>query len=259
MLKSIKNKIEVKIRGLINAKREKFFLDKNNFSVIRDTRFIKLKNQDFDIVLRSQGSDWDVFKQIFQHEEYKALLKTISLNGIELEFILDLGANIGLTTAYIKKFHPDAEVICVEPDKNNFAQLSLNIAKLSKIKAINAGIWNKCTALTEDEPFRGGDDWSKTFKEGNGSQLGITEGITIQHILQQYAKTRIDLLKIDIEGAERFIFDESISNLNFLTVTKVIAIEIHDEYNIRDKIYTILRNYNFTLFESGELTIGVKK
>ena len=66
----------------------------------------------------------------------------------------------------------------------------------------------------------------------------------------------ITLLKIDIEGAERFIFDDNV-DLSFLSITKVIAIEIHDEFQIREKIYSILKKNNFHLFESGELTIGI--
>ena len=39
----------------------------------------------------------------------------------------------------------------------------------------------------------------------------------------------------------------------------MIAIEIHDEFDIRDSIYKLLTDNNFFLSESGELTIGINK
>ncbi|MCZ4244695.1 FkbM family methyltransferase [Pedobacter punctiformis] len=260
MYNYLKNKIVIKIRGIISEKRERFFLKTHNFKRFEDAKHFVIESDYSKITLRKQGSDWQVFKQIFQYKEYSPLLTAIKLNNIELSFILDLGANIGLTTIYIKKHYPDAQIVCVEPDANNFKQLTLNTAHFQNVHLIQAAVWNKSTLLTEDEPFRGGDDWSKSFKEDNeNSEVGKIKGITIEEILKIHSKSQIDLLKIDIEGAERFIFDESASNLSFLDITKVIAIEIHDEFNIREKINNILISYNFVLFEVGELTIGIKK
>ncbi len=259
MFTSILNKIEVKLTGLINIKSEQSFLLKNDFTLTRDIHYIHVKSDHFNLKLRKKGSDWEVFKQIFRHKEYEPLVKTLMANEINPEFILDLGSNIGLAAVFMKKHFPNAEIICIEPDAKNFSHLMMNICGLENINAIHAAIWNKSVGLTEDEPFRGGDDWSKTYKESvdqvDSEQI---KGLTIADILQQYGKTNIDVLKMDIEGAERYIFDESISDLSFLSITNVIAIEIHDEFNIREKIYKQLRNFGFLLFEAGELTIGIK-
>jgi FkbM family methyltransferase len=260
MFKPLKNKFTVIMRSLFNYYKEQEFIKRDNFSISKNHQSFKVKNADFDFTLRRKGSDWSVFKQVFQYQEYKSLVKTLHLNQVEPTVILDLGANIGLTTLYFKKFFPNAEVICLEPDRNNFAQLSLNTAPLSKVKLINAAVWNKGASLMEDNTFRGGDDWSKSYKEENKDVPSTQiEGITIQDILKQSDKNHIDVLKIDIEGAERFIFNESISDLSFLSVTRVIALEIHDEFNIRETINQILQNYGFNLFEAGELTIGIRK
>jgi len=260
MYNYLKTKITVKIRGIINTKRENDFLKSHGFTRIQENNYINVEGDYGKLTLRKKGSDWEVFKQIFQYHEYGPLVKALKLNGIVPNLILDLGANIGLTTIYLKKYHPEAEIICVEPDINNFNQLSLNTIYLPNINLIHAAIWSKSTLLIEDMPFRGGDDWSKSFREyPEDSSIPTVSGITIEEILKKHSKLEIDVLKIDVEGAERFIFDETSSNLSFLEVTKVIAIEIHDEFNIREKINNILRNYNFTLFESGELTIGIKK
>lgn len=67
----------------------------------------------------------------------------------------------------------------------------------------------------------------------------------------------IDILKMDIEGAEKELF--AASDLSFLKHTKCIAIEIHDEFNCRNSIYQRLADYGFTRFNAGELTIGVNR
>jgi len=45
----------------------------------------------------------------------------------------------------------------------------------------------------------------------------------------------------------------------FLPLVNFINIEIHDEYEIRESIYSNLKSFNFNLFEAGESTIGVNK
>ena len=55
------------------------------------------------------------------------------------------------------------------------------------------------------------------------------------------------------------VFANTASDISFLAITKCIAIEIHDEFNCREAICKILKNYGFSLFNSGELTIGVNQ
>ena len=64
-------------------------------------------------------------------------------------------------------------------------------------------------------------------------------------------------MNIDIEGSEKQIFDKNNSDLEFLKITKCIAIEIHDFFDCRKQIYDILDCYGFTYFNEGELTIAV--
>ena len=106
-----------------------------------------------------------------------------------------------------------------------------------------------------ENSFRDGKDWSTATTENVN---GTIAGITINEIIQENNIKRIAVLKIDIEGAERFLFKKE-NNLEFLKITQIIALEIHDEYQVRDLIYSILRENNFFLLESGELTIGINK
>ncbi len=68
----------------------------------------------------------------------------------------------------------------------------------------------------------------------------------------------VDLLKIDIEGAELELFSDA-ENVQFLANVKLITIEIHDEFECRMNIEDIIQSYGFLIFHSGELTIGINK
>ena len=122
MYSALKNRIISEGKILLNKRFENIYL-KENFKVSRSTKFIKLDNDRFNLSLRKTGSDWEVFSQIFMHNEYKPVCRALRLNNINPKLILDLGANIGLTTAYLKNIFPDCEVISVEPDQSNFKQL----------------------------------------------------------------------------------------------------------------------------------------
>ncbi|MFN9581311.1 MAG: FkbM family methyltransferase, partial [Bacteroidota bacterium] len=101
--------------------------------------------------------------------------------------------------------------------------------------------------------FRDHKSWSTTTVE---SPAGLVKGITLNELVDENKLSHISLLKIDIEGAERFVFGPE-ANLDFLKKTYVVAIEIHDEFNCRDVIYQILHSNGFELVENGETVFGL--
>lgn len=206
------------------------------------------------------SSDLNVIKQIFIDEEYKSVLSFFLCNNIEPKFIIDAGANVGYTSAYIKSVFRNAEIACIEPDDKNFEILNMNLSSFITEKSITAykyGLMGKSGMnLHIGEDFRGGSDWAKqTVVSNKNSEL---KSITIQNILNEQNQLAIDLLKIDIEGAEIFLLEDE-TDLTFLENTKVIAIEIHDEYNCREAIYNLLRDNGFILLEDNETTLAINK
>jgi len=75
-------------------------------------------------------------------------------------------------------------------------------------------------------------------------------------LMKQWNLTHIDIFKIDIEGTEKIIFEKA-ETCTFLTLIKIISIEIHNHLNCRKQIVEILRNYGFVVFQNGEATIGL--
>ncbi len=226
---------------------------KNCYSVLLENNLI--------VFIRNQNhSDYNVFKQIFNFEEYKIvasiLQQNVKINTNKMVFI-DAGANVGYVSVYFSRLFNNIEIYCIEPSLSNVELIKMNIESLDNVQNIkiyqNALSGKENLLFDLENNFRDGKDWSIATKENKN---GVVNGITINEILIKNKIEEITVLKIDIEGAERFIFDHS-NDLSFLKKTKIIAIEIHDEFLIRDTINHILKENNFLLLESGELTIGI--
>ncbi|OOV29291.1 hypothetical protein BXU11_05070 [Flavobacterium sp. LM5] len=227
--------------------------------VVENCYQVKLQNGLVLYVRDENHSDFSVFQQIFNFEEYKTVLSLLKLNDTSGSAVLiDCGANVGYTTTYFTQNYHFSKIFCIEPSLSNIEILKKNIDKLENADTINimhraiSGNINENFDVTSD--FRDGLDWSFST---SANKNGTVKGITINEIVSENNLDIITLLKIDIEGAERFIFDDNV-DLSFLSITKIIAVEVHDEFQIRDKIYSILKKYDFILFETGELTIGIK-
>jgi len=122
----------------------------HNFGFIRGTALLlkthtgfisklNIPNIQHPINLRKNTSDLPTFLQVFIDREYK-------INFDNPKVIFDCGANIGLFAIQIKNEFPDAQVICVEPDPENFNQLQKNLAAYDgifyEIAAFGTGIQN---------------------------------------------------------------------------------------------------------------------
>lgn len=208
--------------------------------------------------LKRNSSDSMVFKQIIVHEEYKQIIDILKKNIPEDGIMVDLGANIGLTTLYVKSFFPEIDVYALEPEFNNFKRLekNINLNCLNNVTLLNKGIWSRTTKLKADYSFGDRLDWAFRLVESDQNADQNIDVICMSELIENYSIRNIDFLKIDIEGAEKDLFKEG-HNIDWLSKVKIIAIEIHDELDVRYKIEKILVKYNFKLQYSGELTIGV--
>ena len=150
-------------------------------------------------------------------------------------------------------------MICVEPDESNIARLQHNLAanNLNSYVIVEGGLWSCKGWLDMDYSFRDGQEWSRALKPSTNS-CGNVPVFSVEDIKKQNGWDSIDLLKMDIEGAEDTIFSQK-EHLSFLNSAKVVTIEIHDMYNVGHRVAEALLSYGFRIYFSGELMIGIKK
>lgn len=149
--------------------------------------------------------------------------------------------------------YPGALIISVEPDPDNYKQLQKNTSKFKNIFAYNKAIWHKKELLSLSEK-KAGAEWSQNVNSitSEDKDLEKIESITIDDLMSDHKLLEIDLLKIDIEGAEAELFSE---NIEWLNNVKVMAIELHDfmKLNSSNNFFKAMAKYpSFTHSISGE-------
>ncbi len=185
---------------------------------------LNLNDIKYPISLRGIKNDMLVFYEVFVLEGYKLKL------DFEPSVIIDGGANIGLTTVFFKNQFPDAKVITIEPDKANFETLEKNLGYYSNVHNINSGLLHKnsLVKITDKYGFGKSGLVTEEYNEelNNDDKNDVLKTITMNDIVNDFNIKRIDILKIDIETSEKYLFSENYSN--WLSITKVIIIELHE-------------------------------
>lgn len=213
-----------------------------------------ISNSNYKFKLKKNSSDSRVFEQIILNEEYKTVVDEIRKRKIKVESILDLGANIGLSSIYLSAHLSPSKIIALEPSKSTFDRLERNLESTANVKCIQKGVWSRNAFLKADTNFRDGEDWSFRLVETSVKEEAIIEAVGLDDLMNSEQISQIDLLKIDVEGGEVELFKSN--HLPWLQKTKIIALEIHDEFECRIEIERKLVEYGFDIFHSGELTIG---
>ena len=227
---------------------------------------IKIQNNCYLLDIRKYPfSDAEIFKQIFIDKCYNHLneiFNNINLSNNNLK-IIDAGANVGFSTIYFMSIFKKFEIVVIEPDILNFEILKYNLDNINNshnysITYLNKALWINNNKLSLNNNFRDSRNASITIDETSNSDI-LIDGITFSNVLNLKNWTFVDLFKIDIEGAERFIFANDIDADFILSKIKILAIEIHDEFNIRDKIYNHLQRNKFVYFNHDDLTICINE
>lgn len=207
------------------------------FGLENAIKYIRLFNKKIRILelnigvkvhLRSGTTDRTVFDKIFLKEEYK--FKYSDYIKDSNPFIIDAGANIGLFTLYMSQIFENASYCLVEPDINCIELIKLNTKIIQNIKIIPKVLMNSNTRVCFHVSFDKPTGNRITFNEqqlNNNNELRDIETITINDILTRMGKDKIDILKVDIEGSERFLFAD---NLEWMKKCKMIIIELHDRF-----------------------------
>ena len=233
---------------------KKFGFTYNTYKFVKDTRIgsgqhlveLKTKRLQHPVYLRKNTCDIDVFGFIFLKEEYAMNL------DFNPQVIIDCGANIGLTAIYYKNQFPNAKIICIEPESANYELLLKNTEQYKDIICYQAGVWNRSTYLTVEDIGLG--HWGFIVKEIACEVPGSVKGISLGDIMRENNIDSIDILKIDIEGSEKEVFETN--SEEWLSKTRFLAVELHDRMKpgCSKSVFKALTQYDFSLSFRGETT-----
>ena len=133
--------------------------------------------------------------------------------------IVDLGSHIGTSIVFFRQRHPGAEIHGFEPDPESFGALQANVGALEGVtidpRAVAAG-------RGEAVFHSSANSLASSLVAGDGQAVRVRT-VGLDGIIEELALDRIDLLKLDVEGAEYDV----LANATRLGVVRAIAGELH--------------------------------
>lgn len=233
--------------AILVVERVKTTLGFEHVSVVK----IKPRQANYSVFARlGHSSDMDVFNQIFMFDEY-ACIRDISPANV----ILDLGANVGYSSAYLLSCFPNAKVVAVEPDPDNFELCRKNLAPFGdRAQVLLGAVWSKrCKLVLSRGVFGDGREWASQVHESEAEDAEETvEAWDVPCLLQLTGEESIDLLKVDIERSELELFTSSSSS--WLPKVRNICIELHGD-DCKEVFLEALKEFEYHSEISGELMI----
>ena len=217
MVRNIKNWNGYLIYKFSSKKKGKFiFKLRNNFSVSVPKQLIV------------------EFKEcLFEEVYYKHLPKKIySVNN---PIVIDIGANAGYFTIFSILKLKDPKIIAFEPIKRNyfFLQDNLATAKNNKLAIVNKAVNDKNGELIlKFDKTKEFTTSASLYDNPYGSDEEIVISTSLESIFSDYDLSKIDILKLDCEGAEYNIIYNTPSH--FFEKVNCITMETHKGKNEKE-------------------------
>ena len=205
-----------------------------------------------ELVLRERGSDINTFTEIVEQEIYKDVVVTLR----DCRTIIDLGANIGLASRYFADCFQNCKILAVEPNQSTYELLISNVQDLvtrGRCQTLRAAVWNSEATLAggaPDDP----DHYSAfaVHETAPGLADNAIVGWPMSKIITHSGFEKIDLLKVDIEGAEVELFK---GNSEWLQRVNAIAIEFHENSRKDCGFDGLMKQYGFRVIDSDSHTV----
>jgi FkbM family methyltransferase len=188
---------------------------------------VSLPGQDYEVSLRQRSSDMFTFQQVFLDHGYDSpnLPRSAAC-------IFDLGANVGFTSVFFGLRYPDARIFALEPDRSNYAMLQRNVKRLGeRAVAKNLAVWSEDGVLglvATDEQGGPLGAWGVRTVSPDVNTVERVSCRSLPSLLGELGVDEIDILKVDIEGAELELF--SSDGLSWLPKVKLLIVETHERF-----------------------------
>jgi len=163
--------------------------------------------------------------------------------------IVDLGGNTGMASLYfLTRYHGVRKVLVVEANPGLIGAIKSNLRDFDGIVTIK----NACIAGRSGDEIRfavsSNHRESRMNVEADQAGLDVKEvvrvpSVTLRQLLDDNELDRVDLLKMDIEGAEF----EILSDPEILKKFRYMVIEVHGDLEKRDRFIGFVRSAGFAL------------
>ncbi len=148
------------------------------------------------------------------------------------DVVLDIGAHIGSVSIILGKLYPDIKIYAYEPSQHNFDMLTKNLSqnKVTNVTPIKKAVSGKAGSLELmwsplDTAASGSciNDDIKNHLGKSGWEKEVVQSVTLSDVFADHSIDRCAWLKLDCEGSEYDIFQESA----VLERVDKISLELH--------------------------------
>jgi len=205
---------------------------------------IKLPGVKYPISFRPGSVDVYTLEGIFVAKEYDISLPP---SWGDPKYIVDGGANIGCTSVFFANRYPNALILCIEPERDNYRYLIQNIHNYPNIRSLQSAIWADSTfVVVRDKGFglRG-----FMVEEVDPQTPNALHTVSMLDLMRDHGV--IDILKLDVEGSERVIFQRAYEQ--WLPFVRCLIIELHDRMvpGCTRSVFSAISRYSFACSTRG--------
>jgi FkbM family methyltransferase len=233
--------------------RRYYFKYLKNWATINNNREVEI-NIIHNIKMKLTIKDWVQYNLFIygKYEENETLLweKLVKKSSV----ILDIGANVGYFSLLASKINPKSSIFSFEPIKHTFDRLSYNVKQnnFQNIKLFNCAISDENRILSINVGNE--NNWGMSSVNNHEFTSGKIENInaiSIDNFVKEEKIQRVDLIKLDIEGAEYMALEGMKNTLD--NYSPDILIEILDEHLLKqnkssEMIYNLLFSKGYVAF-----------
>lgn len=196
-------------------------------SGVRGKPLAKLRWRGHDVFYRPATSDPLAIYQVLLRRRGKAEYYLPA--ALEPKVILDIGSNIGTSILFFREQFPTAKIYGFEPHPETYRILQMNVASLPSVEVFNHALGAADAKISV--MFDGADFSRFMAKVEDADWCGPVTSTDCQmkhagQVMKNLGVTRVDLIKIDCEGAEYDVLTALPEEM--LQQCKWIVGEMHD-------------------------------
>lgn len=253
MIKTLYNAYKTVLKNLQIAKSAKYnFKEKLIvFKILNTLYFKSLFNKNtkeivqnifhFKVSANSYNTLSFLFKEIFISNDY--FFQTANNKPV----IIDCGANIGMSVLFFKFIYPNCSIVAFEPNPEAFYLLKKNVEQnnLKNVKLYNLALSDKEGEID----FFIGDNESILLASVIEERGGHKTFKIKSDKLSNYLNTKVDLIKMDVEGSENQVLNDLIAT-DTIKIAENYIIEYHHRINKqKSSLSTFIRPFEDAAYE----------
>ena len=236
---NIYRRIRLLLSRFVNSRKFGLFFFSSRF--FKTPKKIKLRNRRIDINLPSEKNMNIIFIEIFLDDTYQLewIRNFSKKNGIQINSILDIGGNCGLTSILSRSYFPSSTIHCYEPNTELEKFLEPN-SKIANFKYFLEAVGGNSGIVKLNI-----DSYQSVLSSISSDEVGTTKQVSVKEALERFGKIDVDIVKLDCEGSEW----EILKKKDIFKKVKFITMEYHLGKNNFDhaRIVNVLEDLEFEI------------